>query len=261
MRKNILVTGSKGQLGRTIKELSPNQQYNFVFASRSELDISNSKQLAKLFNEIPFDFCINCAAFTNVEEAEKNSKEAFRINAEAVKILAKICSKHDTVLVHISTDYVFDGKSKTPYKEDSPTNPINKYGESKLKGEKYIQEILSDYFIIRTSWLYSKKYGNNFYQMIIDKAKKGEKIAITTSQTGCPTETESLVRYIFKLLKSSSIVYGVKHYCDNHQMNWYEFANKILTENNLLDSLNLAKANNYITFAKRPKYSVLRNSK
>ena len=166
MSTKVLVTGANGQLGSTIKELYSTNQDNiqFTFTTKAELDISNKNEIKKFFSKNNFDYCINCAAFTNVEQAEKTPEIAFKINAKAVKHLAKICKVTNTVLIHISTDYVFDGSKNEPYSELDIPNPINEYGKSKLLGEQYIQQILNSYFIIRTSWLYSKDFGYNFYR-------------------------------------------------------------------------------------------------
>src|SRR5690606_37549958 len=161
---SILVTGAQGQLGLTIQELYVgNSAFDFTFTSKSELDITNKREIEIFFEQYKFDYCINCAAYTNVEQAEKTPDLAYKVNAEAVKSLAEVCKEYETTLIHISTDYVFDGEKEIPYTIKDLPNPINEYGKSKLLGEQYVQEILQNYFIVRTSWLYSKKYGKNFY--------------------------------------------------------------------------------------------------
>lgn len=256
---SILVTGANGQLGETIKELYQvnTLELNFVFVSKSELDITDKEVLSRFFKHNNFDYCINCAAYTNVEQAEKTPKIAYNINANGVKNLANACKDNDVVLIHISTDYVFDGEKEEPYTIYDKTNPINEYGKSKLEGEKHIQSIFKNYFIIRTSWLYSKNYGKNFYKFIIEKAKSGGTISITTEQKGCPTNTVNLSKFTVKLIQEKSSSFGVYHFCDEKIMTWYDFAKKILIENQLFDKINLVKADKYVTFAKRPKYSVL----
>ena len=257
----ILVTGSKGQLGLTFKELYDNKtELNLTFLSKEELDISEEIQVKKYFKKNYFDYCINCAAYTNVEQAEKTPEIAYKVNAEGVKYLAEACKETNTILIHISTDYVFDGEKGEPYTIDDLPNPINEYGKSKLLGERFIQEILQDYFIIRTSWLYSKKYGNNFYRTILEKAKTKKELFVTDKQIGCPTNTESLAKYIMDLVINKFTGYGIKHYSDGAAMTWFDFANQILSENNLKNKTNLVKGNKYITFARRPKNSVLTKS-
>ncbi len=259
MKKRILVTGANGQLGRTIQELySMNSlELEFTFLSKELLDITNIFQVENFFEKNKFEYCINCAAFTNVEKAEKTPKISYNINANGVKNLAKECKKHDVILVHISTDYVFDGEKKEPYTVFDETNPINEYGKSKLLGEKYIQNSLKRYFIIRTSWLYSKKYGHNFYKSILKWAKEGRELKITTEQIGCPTDTVNLSGFIINLIKEKQKKYGIHHYCDDEVMTWYDFARKILDENRLIGSINIEKVEKYSTFAKRPKRSIL----
>jgi dTDP-4-dehydrorhamnose reductase len=259
MSVKVLVTGADGQLGKTIQDLYNDNDLGleFNFVAKHNLDITNKNQIHFFFKEHRVDYCINCAAYTNVEQAEKTPEMAYKVNAEGVKNLAEACNKTNTVLIHISTDYVFDGEKGAPYLPNDLTNPINEYGKSKLLGEQYIQEIMSKFFIIRTSWLYSKNYGKNFYRTILDLAKTKEELTITTDQTGCPTNTESLSKFIIDLLVNKSTDYRLKHFSDNQVMTWYDFAKEILLENNLKRNTSLVKGNNCITFAKRPKYSVL----
>lgn len=256
---SVLVTGANGQLGRTIKELFyvNDLEINFIFVSKSELDITDKEKLCLFFKNNNFDYCINCAAYTNVEQAEKTPEIAYKINADGVENLANACNKTSTVLIHISTDYVFDGEKEEPYTIQDKTNPINQYGKSKLEGEKHIRKILKTYFIVRTSWLYSKKYGNNFYKFIIEKAKRGDTLSITAGQQGCPTNTITLSKYIVELIQEKCNNFGVYHFSDEEIMTWYDFAKKILIENQLFDKINLVKADKYLTFATRPRYSVL----
>lgn len=262
MNKRVLVTGANGQLGKTINELFSKNEENieFTFVTKATLDITKEVVLKQFFKNNKFDYCINCAAYTNVEQAEKTPEIAYKVNAEGVKYLAEACKETDTVLIHISTDYVFDGEKEEPYTTEDKPNPINEYGKSKLLGEQYIQDILKEYFIIRTSWLYSKKYGRNFYRTILKKAKAGEKLFVTDEQKGCPTNTENLAKYIISLLICKSTHYGIRHFCDDKIMTWYNFVEKILKENRLYDKVKLAKAKNYRTFAARPKNSILLNN-
>ena len=261
MIKKVLVTGANGQLGKTINELYKKNDIglDFVFVSREAFDITKKENINALFSKQKFDYCINCAAYTNVEQAEKTPEIAYKINAEGVKNLSHACEENDVILIHISTDYVFDGEKETPYIVSDETNPINKYGKSKLEGENHIKSILTKYFIIRTSWLYSKKHGNNFYKTILKKAKTENQLSITTEQKGCPTDTVNLSKFIIKLIQENSPVFGFFHFCDEKVMTWYDFAEQILIENNLSNNINLVKANNYRTFARRPKSSVLKN--
>ncbi len=264
MSIKVLVTGANGQLGKTIKELYSDKKNNgldFVFVSKAELDITKERELKLFFINNTFDYCINCAAYTNVEQAEKTPEIAFKVNAEGVKSLAQVCKERKVVLIHISTDYVFDGEKEDPYKISDTPNPINEYGKSKLQGEKYIQEIFKKYFIIRTSWLYSKEYGHNFYKTILSKVNTETELLIRDDQRGCPTDTINLSKYIYQLIKMQSVKYGIKHCCDGKDMTWFAFAKQILKENNLENQIRLGRAKKYFTFAQRPKQSILLNSK
>ena len=260
--KTILVTGANGQLGKTIEELFSNNEdgIDFTFVSKETLDITNATELKSFFNKAKYDYCINCAAYTNVEQAEKTPEIAFKVNAEGVKNLAEACKETDTILIHISTDYVFDGEKNEPYTVTDLPNPINEYGKSKLFGEQHIQNILSNYFIVRTSWLYSKKYDKNFYRSILEKAKTETVLSITTEQIGCPTNTENLAIFIYKIIKTKNNNFGIFHFSDNKPMNWYEFAKQILKEHNILTKIKLVKGDKYLTFAQRPKNSVLKGN-
>ena len=191
---NLLVTGSSGQLGQCLKQLLLSAtDISCYFAAREDLDVTNSDELQRFFSDHNFDYCINTAAYTNVEKAESEQKEAFLINAEGAYSLAKACKKHNVVLLHISTDYVFDGMAKTPYQEQDPTNPLNVYGASKLKGEQHIVDTWKKHFIIRTSWLYSQ-YGQNFLNSMLQFAKQKKALTITTQQKGTPTNANDLDR-------------------------------------------------------------------
>lgn len=254
----ILVTGSTGQLGLTLQEQAQNfPGGSFDFKASEELDITKPKELESIFQKGKYDVCINCAAFTDVEQAEKYPEKAFKVNAEGAKNLADICKAHKTTLIQISTDYVFDGEKETPYTAEDQTNPINEYGKSKLAGEKFIQQSLPNHYIIRTSWLYSKKYGHNFYRTIFKKALAGEDLYITDTQKGCPTHTEALAKFILKEIILGKKPFGIYHFTDGKPMTWYEFAQHILEENGLAEKVNLVLDRNYRTFAKRPKNSVL----
>jgi dTDP-4-dehydrorhamnose reductase len=214
--------------------------------------------LLDFFSKNSFTHCINTAAYTNVENAESEPEKAFAINAEAVKNVAISSKENDVVLLHISTDYVFDGKKQTPYLETDPTNPINVYGASKLKGEKYIEEICTKYFIFRTSWLYSQ-YGHNFLKTILRYAEEGKPLTITTEQTGTPTNANDLAKALLQVIAQDSKDYGVYHYSNCGETTWFGFAEAILQQTEKLKDANLAKTNHYRTFAARPAYSVLDN--
>lgn len=255
--KRILVTGGDGQLGQCLRKISEGyQNLQLEFYNSKTLDITDSENVSSVFSKGDFAYCINCAAYTNVEQAEKTPEPAFAINAEGVRILAELCRQYQVTLLHISTDYVFDGTKASGYVVSDRTNPINAYGKSKLQGERHIQELLKRYFIVRTSWLYSE-FGTNFYKTILRKARAGEDLQITDEQTGCPTNANHLAKYLLELIENQNSDYGVHHFTDGEAMTWYGFAERILRENHLEEKVRLDKAMNYRTFAKRPKNSVL----
>ncbi len=254
---SILVTGADGQLGQCLQKITKdNQEYDFVYHNSKTLDITNTEQIAEVFAANNFTYCINCAAYTNVEQAEKTPEPAFAVNAEGVRLLANACLAHKSTLIHISTDYVFDGAKETAYSTDDETNPINVYGKSKLLGEQYIQQILKQYCIIRTSWLYSK-FGKNFYKTILSKAKNGDALQIADDQTGCPTDANKLATYIINYINAPSKDCGIHHFTGGVAMTWYDFAVQILKQNELYEKVQLDRVKNYRTFARRPKNSVL----
>ena len=259
--KKILVTGSNGQLGQCLKQQLQNTgDVSCYFATREDLDITNNDVVHQFFGEHNFDYCINTAAYTNVEKAESEQKEAFLINAEGAYNLVKACKKYNVVLLHISTDYVFDGIAKTPYQEQDPTNPLNVYGASKLKGEQHIGDTWNKHFIIRTSWLYSQ-YGHNFLNSMLEFAEQKKALAITTQQTGTPTNANDLAQVLVTIIKTRNTRYGVYHFSNQGEATWYDFATAIFKATGEIDTVNLAKTEHYATFAKRPVYSVLNCNK
>ncbi len=259
--KTVLVTGASGQLGRSIQQHAlETDSINWLFMDSSEIDITSKESLEQCFQNKKIDYCINCAAFTNVEKAESETDKAYRINAEALKELAKICEKYGSVLIHISTDYVFDGRSKIPYSEEDPTNPVNAYGASKLEGELNIQKHMNKYFIFRTSWLYSE-YGHNFYLTVVKKSAENVPLNITTAQTGTPTNANHLAQLLLKLIREENNSYGLYHFSNSGETTWHGFAKEILRVTNTLELVELNKDNSYKTIATRPEYSVLNKQK
>ncbi len=256
--KKVVVTGAGGQLGKTLMELAPKFDcYHFDFKTSQDLDITKKEELNEVLGKGCYDYCINCAAYTHVEQAEREPAEAYRVNAEGAKNLAMYSKEHRIVLVHISTDYVFDGEKKDPYTVSDRPNPINEYGKSKLKGEEYIREIFHDHFIVRTSWLYSKKYGHNFYRSILKQAMEGKELRVTDDQKGCPTNTEALSRFLLEEILTKQKPFGTYHFTDGKPTTWFSFAQQILEENGLEGRVHLVLDRNYRTFAKRPKNSIL----
>ena len=231
--KKVLVTGANGQLGQCLQKIAAQfKNLEFTFKNSKDLDITDALSIKKTFDLVDFDYCINCAAYTDVEQAEKTPDLAFRVNAEGVKNLAFACKNHEVGLIHISTDYVFDGEKKEPYSIEDIPNPINEYGKSKLLGEKYIQEIMDDYCIIRTSWLYSE-FGKNFYTTILNIAKVNHTLKISNTQVGYPTNALNLAKFIIQLVILANFDSNLYHFTDKVEMTWFEFAKKIIKTENL----------------------------
>lgn len=259
--KKVLVTGANGQLGRCIKDAAINYPLLEIhFVSRNELDIDQLESTQHFFTQNSFDYCINAAAYTNVEKAESDSDQAFKTNAEAVKNLAAVCLNSKTTLLQVSTDYVFDGKKGSPYTEEDHTNPINVYGASKLKGEEYIQKSGVHHFIVRTSWLYSQ-YGHNFLNTILKYGKEEKSLTITTEQEGTPTNANDLADALLHIIASENTNYGIYNFSNSGTATWFDFAKAIFKENPQFDITNLGKTDYYRTFAARPKFSVLDTNK
>ena len=256
----ILVTGASGQLGQCLQVMAKNYpQFTFTFKNSKELNIASAEAIETIFSQNTFDYCINAAAYTNVEQAESDSENAFLINAEAVKHLAEACKEYETKLIHISTDYVFDGEKKSPYNEDDQVNPINVYGASKLKGEQYLQEILKEHYILRTSWLYSP-FGHNFLKTILKKAEEGASLQITTQQQGNPTNAKDLAAAILHIIDKDKEGYGVYHFSNQGKATWYDFA-KAIIDLQPHKEVSLTASNAYKTKAKRPENSCLDKEK
>tara|TARA_B100000401_G_C52797632_1_gene716799 strand:- start:710 stop:1591 length:882 start_codon:yes stop_codon:yes gene_type:complete len=227
--KNILVTGSNGQLGSSIKSISVSfKYYNFYFKNKSELDITNFTKVNDFLVNNKIDIVINCAAFTNVDDSEINHKIAYLINHLAVENLAKLCSKNKVQLIHISTDYVFDGEKKYPYTELDIPDPKNNYGMSKLKGENSIleQELINS-VIIRTSWLYSE-FSKNFVTKIINKLNTNKIITVVEDEYGSPTCANDLAYIILNIIpKLDNSKTEIYHYSNSGICSRYEFAKYI----------------------------------
>lgn len=256
----VAISGGGGQLASALKDVAGDYpEISTYFFNRKDLDVTSPEEIAAIHQEVKPAYWINCAAYTQVDRAEEFPEQAMQVNGKGPGNLARICKKSGAILIHISTDYVFDGKKKAGYHPEDQTNPINVYGKSKLAGEEAIRKILEQYFIIRTSWLYSRKYGPNFYTTIRDRAQRGEALTITDAQRGCPTEAESLARFILDLIRSGSTDYGVHHYTDGVAMTWFDFAESILKAEGLLEGSRLERVKKYRTLAERPETSILRS--
>ncbi|AUS05206.1 dTDP-4-dehydrorhamnose reductase [Pseudotamlana carrageenivorans] len=259
---NILVTGSNGQLASCIKDLEDRyKELNFIYTDSTSLDICDLEQLKSFFQDnYCLDYCINCAAYTAVDKAETEIEKAFKVNAEGAKNLALVCQENQVVLLHVSTDFVFDGQKTTPYTEDDTPNPISVYGASKLQGEVEIQKLLKEHFIIRTSWLYSK-HGNNFMKTMLRLAETRDEISVVSDQKGTPTYAGDLAGVLLEIISSKSSAFGLYHYSNEGEVSWYDFAKAIFEYSNLDIRLNAIPTKSYPTPAKRPEYSALEKRK
>ena len=254
----IVVTGCDGQLGKEIiKELNKENKTlkNEIFAlNREKLDICDIDKVNNCILSINPDIVINCAAFTKVDLCEDEVELAYKVNSIGPKNLAIYCEKVNAKLVHISTDYVFDGNKKI-YREDDITNPQSVYGKSKLLGEQYVQSFCSKYFIIRTAWLYGD--GNNFVKTMLNLSESNNEINVVNDQIGTPTSTKDLAEVILKLIHTEN--YGLYHGTNKGSCSWYEFAKKIFEIKNIDIKVNPISSNEYSSKVKRPQYSVLDN--
>ena len=262
----VLVTGANGQLGQAIHFIANNySKINFVFCNSSDLDITNKENGTTIFKKIKPDYCINAAAYTAVDKAESEPEKAKLINVLGAKNIAEICKQFDTKLIHISTDFVFDGSNINPYSEIDLPNPKGVYGQTKLDGEKAIQELISNYIIIRTSWVYSQ-FGNNFMKTMLRLASERDTISVVNDQLGTPTNAVDLAETIVQIIltdnKQPTINnYGIYHFSNEGQCSWFDFAAEIFRVNNISINLQPIPTNSYPTPAARPAFSVLDKSK
>lgn len=254
----ILLFGHKGMLGSDLL-LRLRTKHEVTGLDKDEIDIASMPSCEEAIRENAPDVVVNAAACTDVDGCESAQSESFAVNAEAVLNIAASCRKKNIRLVHFSTDYVFDGESREPYKEDHPCNPINVYGTSKLAGENYLRSISDNYILIRTAWLYGKK-GKNFVQTILDKAATTDKLEVVDDQIGSPTYTRDLAYAVDLLLERD--IKGVFHITNRGSCSWFEFTRKILQEAGIRDVQVLPiKSDQLMRPAKRPAYSVLNMQK
>ena len=261
----VLVTGANGQLGQAIQYIAKNYlNLNFVFCNSTDLDISNKENCQAVFRKIKPDFCINAAAYTAVDKAELEQDKAELINVIGAKNLAETCKELDTKLIHISTDFVFDGSNNTPYTENQIPSPKGVYGQTKLDGERAIQNVFSNYYIIRTSWVYSQ-FGNNFMKTMLRLASERTSLSVVNDQIGTPTNAVDLADCLMTIISSQHLTpntqNGIYHFSNEGQCSWYDFAKVIFEINQVNIDLIAIPTSEFPTPAERPKYSVLDKSK
>jgi dTDP-4-dehydrorhamnose reductase len=259
---NILVTGSNGQLGSEIRELSVEYQDDFYFTGRNELDITNKDAVDGFCIQNNIDMIINCAAYTAVDKAEEDEVNADKINHLAVKNLAGLAKEKNIKLIHISTDYVFDGKNYKPYVEDDKVNPNGIYGKTKLDGELALQEINpNNTIIIRTSWVYSS-FGANFVKTMLRLGKERDALGVIFDQVGTPTYARDLANAILEIISQlNNDNVEIYHYSNEGVCSWYDFAKTIFELSNTNCKVNPIETKEYPTPATRPHYSLLNKSK
>ncbi len=261
----VLVTGANGQLGQSIQFIAnqyPNIQ--FIYTDYQELDITNFESCLTVFAKYKPQFCINTAAYTAVDKAESESEEAHLINAIGPEILAKVCKEYDTILLHISTDFIFDGTSTQPYLETDIPNPKSVYGKTKLDGELAVQKNWEKHFIIRTSWVYSQ-FANNFMKTMLRLASERDSLNVVDDQIGTPTNAVDLAEVLIVIIVSSFKFqvssFGIYNFSNEGQCSWYDFANEIFHQKGIKIDLKPIPTSAYPTPAKRPAYSVLDKTK
>lgn len=258
----VLVIGSNGQLGRQVQKVLTDKNIAFSAYDYPEVDIANMSSLQELFGQTKPDTIINCAAYTNVDQAETDYDNAYRINALGPKNLAEICVQKDAELIHVSTDYVFSGDpicidgNPRPYFEDDKCNPTTAYGKTKLEGEHFVQQSGAKYYILRTAWLYGD--GNNFVRTMLKLSETHNTINVVEDQIGSPTSTVDLANAISELLGTGE--YGLYHATCEGQCSWFEFAKKIFEYSRKNIDVVPVSSKEFVRPAKRPAWSVLENA-
>jgi dTDP-4-dehydrorhamnose reductase len=265
---NILITGANGQLGRSLKDCYSNLNNALLkihYTDSDSLDITNIETLDSYIYNNKIDLIINCAAYTAVDNAEDDIETCYKVNSIAVENIAKCAIKYNSSVIHISTDYVFDGKSYIPYKESDPTNPVSIYGKSKLDGEIALSQQNINYVILRTSWLYSI-YGNNFVKTITKLCSERDSLNVVYDQIGTPTYAPDLANAIISIAetmleKSNNSIKGIYNYSNLGVCSWYDFAVAIAQLNGFSTKIAPVESSAFVVKAKRPHYSVLDKSK
>ena len=265
--RNILVLGGAGQLGQCIQKVE--QEFDlgtFFYADEVNGNILDSEVLEKLFHETQPQYVINCAAYTAVDKAEEETELCRAVNAEALEHITRFCKEYDSVLIQISTDFVFQGDTPALLNETMKAEPISVYGQTKLQGERVVEANMNKYFILRTSWLYSE-FANNFVKTMVRLAKERDELSVVADQYGCPTYAGDLAHAILQICErheqGKALAWGIYHYCGDTPTSWHGFARAIFIKAEALSviakrpQLTAISSNQYPTPAKRPEYSVM----
>jgi dTDP-4-dehydrorhamnose reductase len=264
----VLLTGSKGQLGQEVEKLGMNAGLDIIPMDLPEIDITDSEMLTQIFSDLKPSIVINAAAYTAVDLAETQKDICYAVNSAGPANLTQLCDKYNARLIHISTDYVFDGKGNTPYQEDDPVSPVNVYGHSKAEGESAVIAGSGKHLVLRTSWLYGR-YGKNFVKTMLRMGQEKKVIKVVNDQYGCPTCAYDLAKVIIIIaqqLESKSDTWGIYQYCGNGITTWYDFAVSIFQFAgeigfNKIPVITSIPTSQFPTAAKRPLYTALDCSK
>ncbi|THU32056.1 dTDP-4-dehydrorhamnose reductase [Niastella caeni] len=262
----ILVTGANGQVGQELRVLAASHpSFDFIFTTHENMPVNDEAAVQKVFAEHRPAYCINCAAYTAVDKAETEQEMAFQVNAEGTRMLAAACKAYDTRFIHISTDYVFNGQSPVPYKEDAPTDPVNLYGASKLKGEQLCLQTNPHAIIIRTAWVYSS-FGKNFVKTMMKLMQDRSAINVVNDQVGSPTYAADLAKCILQIIANCKLSVaswfpGIYHYSNQGRISWYDFAVAIKELTGSACVVNPIPSEQFPTPAKRPSFSLLDTGK
>jgi dTDP-4-dehydrorhamnose reductase len=260
-KRVIIVSGKNGQLGSELKDIAAlYPQFDFYFFDRTELDIANLDAINAVFEKYKPSYFINTAAYTAVDKAETEQERAYLNNAEATGNIAKTSRDYGTKLIHVSTDYVFNGKGNQPYKEDDATDPVNYYGYTKWMGEQLALQNNPQTIVIRTSWVYSV-YGNNFVKTMLRLMKERTDIDVVSDQFGSPTYAKDLAEAIMQIIDQNNFQPGIYHFSNDGEINWHTFATAIKEAKQFSCNVHAIPASQYPTPAKRPAYSVMSKEK
>ena len=258
---NILVLGGTGQLGQCLNKVASQRNITSItFADEVVGNILDIDVLEKLFTQEKPTHVINCAAYTAVDKAEDEVELSRKINRDGAENIAKLCVKHNSILLHISTDFIFEGNVPTLLNEDSPAEPISVYGLTKLEGEKAITDVLDRHYILRTAWLYSE-FANNFMKTMIKLGTDRDSLGIIADQVGTPTYGVDLAGALLDIIASGKEAYGIYHYSNEGAVSWYDFAQAIFELGNITVAVKPLKTSEYPTKATRPAFSVMDKSK
>ncbi len=259
--RNLLVTGANGQLGRSFQKIQQAYpQHVFFFTDIPEMDITDRNQVDAFIKKNQIQILVNCAAYTAVDKAEKEPELADKINYRGVEILAEVARKNEIPLVHVSTDYVFDGETCHPLKETDDVNPIGIYGKTKWEGEQAIQKIGCNAVVVRTAWLYSE-FGGNFVKTMLRLGCEKESISVVYDQVGTPTYAADLAKAILKIIEKGIYGYSVYHFSNEGAISWYDFAKEIIALSGMHTKVLAIESHQFPSSVKRPAYSVLSKDK